>query len=486
MYETASLVIKVDSTGARRATDNLDKLDRAAGSSERAANKMGKAWGLALGYISSAVIIGATRALARQVDTMANLNARLGLVTSGTQALAKAQADVFAIAQRTSTDLEATADLYVKLAQGSDTLRGDQERLAGIVQTVSEALVVSGADAASTTAVIRQFAQALASGSLRGDEFVSVMEGAPRLARAIADGLQVPIGSLRQLAAQGDLTAEKVIAALESQRAAVEREFGKMPITIGRAMERVENSLQMLIGGADESSKASASLGAAISSLADALSDPQFQQGFRDTIGYLAEVAAKSIRAATALREYFGLADKRSTVMLRNQRDDLEGKLFAEQRSQGKVGKTLLGQTMLPGVGPLLGAVGAFVNAGDQERIDNLRRQIAEIDAIIDEREKKAAQPFDPNYGQAITVNGPRASGGAAPTTIKDTAAATRDAILATDDWTRAQIALEVEQGNWGDRLDALQAQLSGPLATALNDYRVKVREVDAAVARGA
>src|SRR5690606_24265214 len=150
---------------------------------------------------------GSTRAFVRQADAMANLRARLGLVTEGAQAFNKAQEDVFNIAQRTATDLEATADLYVKLAQSSDELRRNQDRLGGIVETVSQALVVSGADAASTTAVIRQFSQALASGSLRGDEFISVMEGAPRLARAIADGLGVPIGQLRALAAQGDLTA---------------------------------------------------------------------------------------------------------------------------------------------------------------------------------------------------------------------------------------------------------------------------------------
>src|SRR5690606_30740487 len=99
-----------------------------------------------------AAVIGATRAFLKQADAMANLNARLGLVTDGAQALAKAQQDVFDIAQRTATDLEATGDLYVKLAQSSDDLRRNQERLGGIVETVSKSLVVSGADAASTTA----------------------------------------------------------------------------------------------------------------------------------------------------------------------------------------------------------------------------------------------------------------------------------------------------------------------------------------------
>ena len=321
--ETASLVIKVDSTGAERATRNLDKLDKAAGGTERAAHKLGKAWGAAIGLVSAAAITSATRAFVRQADAMANLNARLGLVVENAQELAKAQKDVFNIAQSTATDLEATADLYTKLAQSSDDLRGNQDRLAGVVRTVSEALVVSGADAAATASVIRQFSQALASGALRGDEFISVMEGAPRLARAIADGLGVPIGKLRELAAEGKLTAQTIIKALEEQGAVVEAEYGRMPLTVGRAVTKVQNSLSQLISETDEASGATESLAGAIDDLANVLSDPETQKAFNDTASAIANIAKNAIVGAREVVGFMG--DIRRTFG--GGQEDLAGKI---------------------------------------------------------------------------------------------------------------------------------------------------------------
>src|SRR5690606_29289042 len=140
MTETARLVIAVDSSGAKRATDNLDKLDRAAGKSERAANKLGKAWGVAIGLVSSAVIIGATRAFIRQADAMANMSAKLKLVTGDTKAATAAQRDLFDLSQRTSSDLEATTELYVKLGQSSKELAANHSLLLGITEKVSKAL----------------------------------------------------------------------------------------------------------------------------------------------------------------------------------------------------------------------------------------------------------------------------------------------------------------------------------------------------------
>lgn len=288
--ETASLIIKVDSSGAHRATGDLDKLSRAAGGAERAASSMGKAWGTAIGLIGSAAVVGATTAFLRQADAFANMNAKLKLVTGSTQAATKAQRDLFQLSQATSSELETTTDLYVKLGQSSAALAKDHERLLGVTERVSKALVISGADAASSAAVIRQFSQALASGALRGDEFVSVMEGAPRLAKAIADGLEVPIGSLRKMAAEGELTSEKVIKALEEQGAVIDREFGEMPLTVGRATQQVRNALQQLIGDTDKASGASADLAKSIQNLARVLESSETKSAFAAIVGGIADV----------------------------------------------------------------------------------------------------------------------------------------------------------------------------------------------------
>lgn len=356
MTDTARLVIAVDSSGAKRATDNLDKLDRASGRSEKAANKLGKAWGVAIGLISSAVIIGATRAFIRQADAMANMSAKLKLVTGDVKSATAAQRDLFDLSQKTSADLEATTELYVKLGQSSKELAGNHELLLGITEKVSKALVISGADAASSAAVIRQFSQAMAAGSLRGDEFISVMEGAPRLARAIADGLDVSVGSLRKMAAQGKLTSEAIIKALEDQGAVLDQEFGEMPLTVSRATQQVRNSLTQLIGDTDKTSGATSDLAEEIAKLARKLESQEVKDGFATMVTGLVNVASA---AATAASEFANFAKWVGESAARAQgfisADDVGG----VSDRLGKVNKALEQRKTLGGrVSQVAGAVG--------------------------------------------------------------------------------------------------------------------------------
>lgn len=301
MTETASLIIKVDSSGADRATRNLGNLDKAAGNSERAANKLGKAWGIAIGAISSAAIIGVASNYVRISDAFANMSAKLQLVRGSAEDATKAQRDLFAMSQRNSSDLAATTDLYVKLGQASEELAANHGLLLSVTDKVSKALVISGADAASSAAVIRQFSQAMASGALRGDEFISVMEGAPRLAKAIADGMGVAVGSLRDLAGQGKLTRDVIIAALEDQGAAMDREFGQMPLTVSRATTKVQNAIGQLIGETDKGAKATAGLAEAIVGLADILQDPATQEAFNTTATWLVTLTKNAVAGSAAM-----------------------------------------------------------------------------------------------------------------------------------------------------------------------------------------
>ena len=86
---------------------------------------------------------------------------------------------------------------------------------------------------------------------LRGEEFNSVMEQAPRLAKAMADGLGVTTGELRKLAGEGALTTEVVIKALQGQADVVANEFGKLPATVGRALENLRTQWMLYVGSAD-------------------------------------------------------------------------------------------------------------------------------------------------------------------------------------------------------------------------------------------
>src|SRR3546814_1560541 len=109
----------------------------------------------------------------------------------------------------TRNGLAETTDLYATFMRNGRELGITQDQAAKATETFAKTLKISGAGAAEASSATTQFSQALASGVLRGDEFNGIMESSPRLARLLADSLDVPVGSLRAMAEQGELTADK-------------------------------------------------------------------------------------------------------------------------------------------------------------------------------------------------------------------------------------------------------------------------------------
>ncbi|GFM89340.1 hypothetical protein PSCICO_47390 [Pseudomonas cichorii] len=197
-------------------------------------------------------------------EAYTSLTSRLKLVTEGSAELAKAQDAVFSIAQSAYQPLSATAELYQRIATNQKELKLTGEGVAGVVGTISKTLAISGASAASANAALVQLGQAFASGVLRGEELNSVMEQAPALAQAIAVGMGKTVGELRTLGAEGKLTADSVVKALQAQEKAVADLFNKTAVTIGNSITATGNSLTQFIGRMDQASGASAAISANI------------------------------------------------------------------------------------------------------------------------------------------------------------------------------------------------------------------------------
>ena len=106
---------------------------------------------------------------------------------------------------------------------------------------------------------------------LRGEEFNSVVENSPRLAQALADGLNVPIGRLRKLAEEGRLTADVVVNALMSQKDKLASEYAQLPQTVSQAFERLRNAVGQWINRVDESTGLTKKLAEALTFLANNL-----------------------------------------------------------------------------------------------------------------------------------------------------------------------------------------------------------------------
>ena len=252
-------------------TPELSKLDAELGKTNAELQKnealvrqvSGEIQGLKTGYTaltSAMATLGIGMSLmdiGRTADEFKVLEARIDLATYKSGNFAEAFEGVKNIAIETRSNLTATAELFTRVKSATDQLGYSQERALGITDLVNKSLIVGGGLAASNEAAIYQFNQALQSGVLRGEEFNSVMEQAPRLARALADGLGVNIGKLRAMANEGKLTSDVLVKALESQSKALNEEFGKMPVTIGQAIVNLKNAWTLYIGEADAATGAS-------------------------------------------------------------------------------------------------------------------------------------------------------------------------------------------------------------------------------------
>lgn len=213
--------------------------------------------------------------LAATADQANNLQARMKLVTGEGDNFTRSWEGVTEVALRTHSALEDTGVLFSRIAQaGRDAgLSAEKASLQslGLTETINQTIQISGASTEASSAAITQLIQGLQSGVLRGEEFNSVMEQAPRLAKALADGLGVTTGELRKMAESGLLTTQTVIAALQGQSAAVAAEFQRLPPTVGRAMQDLSTQWTLYVQKVDQANGASAAAAKAIQLLANNL-----------------------------------------------------------------------------------------------------------------------------------------------------------------------------------------------------------------------
>ena len=252
-------------------------------------------------------------------DSFNNLQARIKLATGEGANFTAGFKEVVAIAQRTGSSLEQTGVLFTKLTDaGKSAGLSTQAAIAQasrLTETISQAIQLSGGSAESAKAAVTQLVQGLQSGVLRGDEFNSVMEQSPRLAKALADGLGKTTGELRQLAEAGALSADTVIKALKGQSATLQAEFATLPVTVGRAVEKLQTQWMLYIGDLDKSKGITSKVAEGLGFLADHLNAviETAKTGTAAWVGYKAvqklvgdgavETAAKVVKQAVASTE---------------------------------------------------------------------------------------------------------------------------------------------------------------------------------------
>lgn len=252
-----------------RANTQLKETDSAATSAKKGLDGAKFAVNALVGAMAALGVGLGVRELAEAADSYTNLSARIKIATAEHGNFEQAMAGVHQVALATNSNLEATAGLFTKVNDVGKQMGMTQQQSLDLVKTINMAIQTGGGSAQASEAAITQFTQALQSGVLRGDEFNSIMEQAPGISKALAASLGVTTGELRKMAENGELSAEKVIKALQGQSAAIQAEYDQFPTTIGNALQRIQTQWQILIGTMDQANGASATVADWLVVLAD-------------------------------------------------------------------------------------------------------------------------------------------------------------------------------------------------------------------------
>lgn len=225
-----------------------------------------------LGAAMAALGVGfGAKELADIADEYSNMAGRINIAVGETGNFEGAMQGVKDVALATNSNLSATTQLFTKINDAGKELGMTQEQSLDLTKTITQAIQLGGGAAASNEAAIIQLTQALQSGVLRGDEFNSIMEQAPGISKALAASLGVTTGELRAMAGEGKLSAQTVIQALQEQSAAIESDYEKLPLTIGKALQKIQTQWAILIGEFDQDNGASSKVAEWLSALGDSM-----------------------------------------------------------------------------------------------------------------------------------------------------------------------------------------------------------------------
>ncbi len=314
MAQESRLVIVIDSQNAERNARNLGNelvsIERKGEFASKSMDSLSVATRALAGHMAGLVTVGAAIS---KMDTYTGLQNRLKLVTNNQAELNKATEDTFQIAQKTYSAWDSVLQVYQRFSDNAKTLNLTMDDTARLTETVSKAVAISGASAEAADAALVQFGQALASGTLRGEELNSVMEQTPALAKAIAQGMGITVGELRSVAAEGKITSQEIVKALRNVESDVDALFAKTDITIGQSLTLLNNEITKFVGEAGKGSGAAQVLAGSVQTLAsnlDLIADGALVVG----IGYITRAI---LMKSAAIKEGMAstLASRQASVL---------------------------------------------------------------------------------------------------------------------------------------------------------------------------
>ena len=232
------------SRSVQNAADNVDDFSRRQQDAERQASMIGDVWKRIKGYIGAAGAAFSISKLTALSDTLSSNKARLGLIVDDGGSVKELDRKIYASAMRARAEYNSVAATVSKLGLLAGDAFSNNNEMIAFTELMNKNFIIGGASSQEQSSAMYQLTQAMASGRLQGDEYRSIIENAPLLAKAIEDymiNVQGAKGSMKDWASEGMLTADVIKAALFSTADEVEARFKKVPMTWSQVWTMASN-----------------------------------------------------------------------------------------------------------------------------------------------------------------------------------------------------------------------------------------------------
>lgn len=292
----ASVVLEEMQSRAGKASKSVDGLSSSA---DRAGNSMGGLKTVISGVasaISVALVIDYAKAFLAVADNITQLQSRITRLSTDSSSAMSTFETLTAIASNTGASLRETAKLWEAMTSALKGTGATNTQILALTDTLQKIGRVGGSSTEEMANALRQFGQSISSGTIRAEEFNSILEQMPELARQIGAGMGLSMAQLRQAMLEGKLSAQDALNAIMKQSSAVNAEFGKLPRTMDQASNSLTISLQNLIGKMNDAMGASAAMVKVIDSVSAAI----------DRLSGKTETASQRIADLTSTGEMYG------------------------------------------------------------------------------------------------------------------------------------------------------------------------------------
>lgn len=235
-------------------------------------------------------------------DELVSTTARLDQMNDGLQTTDELLKMVYISAQDARGSFGDMAAVVAKFGNNAKDAFSSSQEVVAFANLIQKQMTIAGASTQEASNAMLQLSQALGSGVLRGDELNSIFEQAPNLIQSIADYLDVPIGKIREMAKEGELSADVVKAAIFASADDINAKFEQMPMTWGQVWTSFQNSALMAFQPV-------------LNKINELANNDQFQAFVESAIGLIAELAVYVLEFFNTLASIGGFISENWSII---------------------------------------------------------------------------------------------------------------------------------------------------------------------------